>query len=58
MTTEQEGLRMVYVLQKFKHYQLGGTFKMFTDHSVLKYLVNKPMLGGADMPLDTSLPGV
>ena len=25
---------------------VGGHFKMFTDHSTLKYLVNKPMLGG------------
>jgi hypothetical protein len=37
---------MVYVLQKFRHYLLGGNFKTFTDHSALKYLVNKPMLGG------------
>jgi hypothetical protein len=37
---------MVYALQKFRHYLLGGNFKMFTDHSALKYLVNKPVLGG------------
>jgi hypothetical protein len=45
-TTEREGLVMVYTLQKFRHYLLGGHFKMFTNHSALKYLVNKPMLGG------------
>jgi hypothetical protein len=45
-TTEREGLDMVYVLQKFRQYSLGGNFKMFTDHSSLKYLVNKPVLGG------------
>jgi hypothetical protein len=45
-TNEREGLAMVYALQKFRHYLLGGNFKMFTDHSVLKYLVNKPVLGG------------
>jgi hypothetical protein len=45
-TTKREGLAMVYVLQKFIHYVLGGHFKMFTDHYALKYLVNKPMLGG------------
>jgi hypothetical protein len=28
------------------HYLLGKYFKMFTDHSSLKYLVNKPVLGG------------
>ena len=37
---------MVYVLQKFRHYLLGAHFKMFTNHSTLKYLVNKPLLGG------------
>jgi len=45
-TTERKGLAMVYVLQKYRHYLLGGHFKMYTNHSVLKYLVNKPMLGG------------
>ena len=45
-TTEREGLAMVYALQKFRHYLLGEHFKMYTDHSALKYLVNKPVLGG------------
>jgi hypothetical protein len=45
-TIEREGLAMVYALQKFRHYLLGKHFKMFTDHSALKYLVNKPVLGG------------
>jgi hypothetical protein len=45
-TTEREGLAMVYALQKFLHYLLGGHFKMFTDHSMLKYMVNKIVLGG------------
>jgi hypothetical protein len=45
-TTKREGLAMVYVLQKFLHYLLGGHFKMFNDHSMLTYLVNKPLLGG------------
>jgi hypothetical protein len=45
-TTEREGLAMVYMLQKFRHYLLGKHFKMFTDHSALKYLINKPVLGG------------
>jgi hypothetical protein len=44
-TTEREELAMVYVLQKFCHYLLGGHFRMFIDHFVLKYLVNKPVLG-------------
>jgi hypothetical protein len=45
-TTEREGLAMVYALQKYIHYLLGKHFKMFTDHSSLRYLVNKPVLGG------------
>jgi hypothetical protein len=45
-TTEREGLAMVYALQKFKHYLLGKHFKMFNDHSSLKYLVKKKVLGG------------
>jgi hypothetical protein len=35
-TTEREGLAMVYALHNFRHYLLGGHFKMFTDHSMLK----------------------
>lgn len=45
-TTECEGLAMVYTLQKYRHYLLGAHFKMYTDHSTLKYLVKKPVLGG------------
>ena len=45
-TTEREGLAMVYALQKFRHYLLGSHFKMFIDHSALKYLVSKLVLGG------------
>ena len=37
---------MVYELHKFIHYLLGKHLKMFTDHLALKYLVNKPVLGG------------
>jgi hypothetical protein len=45
-TTEREGLAMVYAVHKFRHYLLGKHFKMLIDHSALKYLVNKPVLGG------------
>jgi hypothetical protein len=37
---------MIYDLHKFKHYLLGSHLKLFTDHSALKYLVNKTMLEG------------
>jgi hypothetical protein len=43
---EREGLAMVYALHKFRHYLLRKHFNMFIDHSALKYLVNKPVLGG------------
>jgi hypothetical protein len=45
-STEREGLDMVYALYKFRNYLLGKYFKMFTNHSTLKYLVNNPVLGG------------
>jgi len=35
---------MVYALEKSRHYLLGGHFKFYTDHSTLKYLVNKTIL--------------
>ena len=44
-TTECKGLVMVYVLQIYRYYLLGIHFKMYTDHSTLKYPVNKPVLG-------------
>ena len=33
--TVREGPAMVYALQKFRHYLLGGHFNIFTDHSAL-----------------------
>ena len=45
-TMECEGLAMVYALQKLWHYLLGGHCNMFTDHSALKYMVNKTVLRG------------
>jgi hypothetical protein len=48
-TTERECLAMVYALQNFRNYLLGKHFKMFTDHSSLKYLVNKAVLGREDL---------
>ena len=48
-TTKREGLAMMCAIQKYRHYLLGGNFKMYTDHSALKYLVNKPLLGGVHL---------
>jgi hypothetical protein len=57
-TTEREGLAMVYALHNFRHYLLGSHFKMYTDHFALRYLVNKPLLGGEDMHMVFTIPGV
>lgn len=43
---EWEALTVVYLLQKFRNYLLGGPFKFFIDHSTFKYLVKKPVLEG------------
>ena len=43
---KREGIAMVYALQIFRHYLMGGHFKIYTDHYPLKYLFNKPMLEG------------
>jgi hypothetical protein len=45
-TTKMEGLAMVYALQMFRHYLLGGHFKFFTDRSPLTYPINKHVLEG------------
>jgi len=42
--TKREGLAMVYMLQKFRHYLLGRYFKVYIDHSATKYLINNPVL--------------
>jgi hypothetical protein len=55
---EREGLAMVYTLQKFRHYLLGSHFHMYTYHYALKYLVNKPMLGGENMKTDNIISGI
>jgi len=48
----------MYALQKYHHYLLGGHFKMYTDHSMLKYLVNKLVLGGAHLSIVSIVLGI
>ena len=36
----------MYSMKNYGHYLLGLHFKLFMDHSTLKYLINKPVLGG------------
>ena len=40
-TTEKELLAVVFTLDKFRAYLVGAPIMIFTDHSTLKYLVNK-----------------
>ena len=40
-TTEKEFLAVVFVLEKFRQYLLGSRITIFTDHSALRYLMQK-----------------
>ena len=41
-TTEREGLTMIYVVKKYRHYLLVNKFVFVTDHEALLYLMKKP----------------
>ncbi|KAJ8774225.1 hypothetical protein K2173_009656 [Erythroxylum novogranatense] len=40
-TTEKELLAVVYAFEKFRSYLVGTKVKVFTDHSAIKYLIEK-----------------
>ncbi|KAJ8899455.1 hypothetical protein K2173_018429 [Erythroxylum novogranatense] len=40
-TTEKELLAVVYAFEKFRSYLVGTKVKVFTDHSTIKYLIEK-----------------
>jgi len=40
-TTDKEFLAVVFALEKFRPYLLGSKTTIFTDHSVLRYLILK-----------------
>jgi hypothetical protein len=44
--TEKEALAIIFACKKFRHHLLGYTTIFHTDHTSLKYLVNKPDLLG------------
>ena len=41
--TEKEFLAIVYSINKFRHYITGYPTFVHTDHSAIKYLMNKPV---------------
>jgi hypothetical protein len=41
--TEKEFLAVIYAINKFRHYITGYSTFFHTDHSVIKYLMNKPI---------------
>jgi hypothetical protein len=45
-TTEQELLAVVYAMQHFKVYLLGREFELHTDHSALRWLLDKKETDG------------
>ena len=43
IVTEREFLAVVYAINKFKHYVTGYPTFIHTDHTTIKYLMNKPI---------------
>jgi hypothetical protein len=41
--TEKEFLAVIYAINKFRHYITGYSTFVHTDHSAIKYLMNKPI---------------
>ena len=43
---EKEFLVIIHALNKFRHYITGYPVILYTDHSAIKYLTNKPITNG------------
>lgn len=43
MVTEKEFLVFIYAINKFQHYIIGYPTFVHIDHSVIRYLMNKPI---------------
>jgi hypothetical protein len=46
IVTEKEFLVVVYAINKFRHYIMGYEVFVHTDHSAIKFLMNKPITNG------------
>ena len=44
--TEKEFLAIVHAVNKFRHYITGYPVVLYTDHSAIKFLANKPVTNG------------
>ena len=44
--TEKEMLAIIHAVNKFRHYITGYEVFIHTDHSTIKYLMNKPITNG------------
>lgn len=44
--TEKEFLAVIFAINKFRHYITRYEVFVHTDHSVIKYLMNKPLTSG------------
>ena len=44
--TEKEFLAVIYYINKFRHYITGYLVFLYTDHSCVRYLANKPITNG------------
>jgi hypothetical protein len=47
--TEKEFMEVIYAINKFRHYITGYEVFVHTDHSAIRYLMNKPITNGRIM---------
>jgi hypothetical protein len=46
IVTEKEILVVIHAINKFRHYIIGYLVVLYTDHSAIRYLANKPITNG------------
>ena len=46
IVTEKEFLEVIYTINKFRHYITSYQVFLYTDHSAIRYLANKPIIIG------------